>query len=181
MPITPIRVFGYHGTTAEAADQILSEGFLPSENKYDWLGRGVYFFQDAPRRAWEWADVGAARRGTEPAVIRAEILLGDCMDLLDIQWVETLSLAYAGYKRQLRRIRERLPRQTKGAHRLDCAVIDYAVDVSERQGEPIRTVRGIFVEGKRIFPRSHLYDRAHVQIAVRDLALIADPQPQERG
>jgi hypothetical protein len=41
----PIQVFGYHGTSREKANTILSEGFRVSDNDYDWLGKGVYFFQ----------------------------------------------------------------------------------------------------------------------------------------
>lgn len=50
-----IRVYGYHGTNTEAAATIIQQGFNVSSNDYDWLGTGVYFFQDAPVRAWEWA------------------------------------------------------------------------------------------------------------------------------
>ncbi len=35
-------VLGYHGTNLAAAKKILRDGFRPSTNKYDWLGRGVF-------------------------------------------------------------------------------------------------------------------------------------------
>ena len=78
----PLRAIGYHGTSRRAARVVLRDGFRTSRNEYDWLGDGVYFFQDAPNRAREWA---AQRYGSDGVVIRSIIRLDDCMDLLDIQ------------------------------------------------------------------------------------------------
>jgi hypothetical protein len=68
----PIQVFGYHGTSRQKANAILSQGFRVSDNDYDWLGEGVYFFQDAPYRAMQWA---TQQHPQNPAVIRAVIQL----------------------------------------------------------------------------------------------------------
>jgi hypothetical protein len=35
------------------ARKIVVSGFRISSNDWDWLGDGVYFFQDAPLRAWD--------------------------------------------------------------------------------------------------------------------------------
>jgi hypothetical protein len=166
-----IHVRGYHGTSAEGAASILHEGFWISRNEYDWLGDGVYFWQDAPRRAWEWANM---RYGADAAVVGALIRLDDCMDLLDIYWSRALTDTYNAYLAQSKRARLSLPRQTRGAHRLDRAVINYAVGVLAEQGIVIRSVRAAFVEGTPVYPRSALLDRSHVQIAVRDPSLIEE-------
>ena len=50
-----IEVYGYHGTSQTKAASILENGFLASDNDYDWLGTGIFFFQDAPIRAKQWA------------------------------------------------------------------------------------------------------------------------------
>jgi hypothetical protein len=163
-----IRVRGFHGTTPTFAESIIHNGFKLSRNDYDWLGDGVYFFQDAPQRAMEWA---AAQYG-EPAAIGALIHLDSCMDLLDIRWFQALNEIYNSFLDQVKRAGSRLPLQTSGAHRLDRVVINYAVGVLEGQGINIRAVRAAFAEGAPAFPGSALFDRAHVQIAVRDLSLI---------
>jgi hypothetical protein len=172
-----VRVYGYHGTTIQAATSILREGFRFSRNEYDWLGDGIYFFQDAPTRAWEWA---TTHYGVEAAVLGAVIRLEDCMDLLDIQWAPVLAEAYDAFLTQLKRVQMSIPRQTSGAHRLDRAVINYAIGILAEQGIVIRTVRGAFSEGSPVFPRSALFDRAHVQIAVRDIALIEASRLMDR-
>ncbi len=164
-----MRVEGFHGTDGKSAASILESGFEISRNVWDWLGDGVYFFQDAPVRAWEWA---RSRYGTEAAVVGSIIRLESCMDLLDIGWSRVLGDSYDSFLRMLKEAGLPLPVQTRGAHRLDRTVVNYVVGVLREQGVEIRAVRGAFSEGEPVFPTSALFDRAHVQVAVRDLSLI---------
>ena len=147
------------------ADTIEREGFKLSRNDYDWLGDGVYFFQDGLLRAWQWA---CGQHGDDAAVVGADIRLADCMDLLDVGWNEVLSSAYGEFARRRRAIGRAVPTQSGGAHTLDREVINYAVSVLEDSGTRISCVRSAFPEGRPVYPGSALYDRSHVQIAVRD-------------
>ncbi len=158
-------VFGYHGTSIRAAEAVIRNGFRLSQNSYDWLGDGVYFFQDAPSRAWDWAN---SRHPDEPAVVGAELRLVDCMDLLDTDWSPVLADAYNAYIGLLKETGLTPPVQTGGAHRLDREVINYAIGVLTRNGIEISCVRGAFVEGMPVYSGSALFDRTHVQISVRD-------------
>jgi hypothetical protein len=160
-----MRAIGFHGTGVEAARRILSTGFKISRNEYDWLGDGVYFFQDAPLRAREWAE---QRFGTDAAVVGAEIDLKDGIDLLDVRWQAAVSNAYAQYQLVMARQATPLPRQTHGAHRLDRAVLNYLAARLEEAGRPMKSIRAAFAEGEPLFPDSALLDRSHVQIAVRN-------------
>lgn len=164
-----MRAIGFHGTSTEAAQRILSSGFEASRNDYDWLGDGAYFFQDAPVRAMEWA---RQRFGEQAAVVGAEIDLDDCMDLLDIPWERVIERSYADLLLRLESSGESIPRQTSGAHRLDRAVLNHTMGLLHRAGIGVRTVRAAFVEGKPLFPGSALWSRAHVQIAVRDAGAV---------
>jgi hypothetical protein len=40
------------------------------------------------------------------------------------------------------------------------------------QGQSVESIRATFLEGERLFPDSAVFDLAHVQIAVRNPALI---------
>ncbi len=160
-----MRAIGYHGTSLAAAERILAHGFEISRNDYDWLGDGAYFFQDAPARAMEWA---RERFGTEAAVLVAEIDLDGCLDLLDVRWQEMLATAHQSFTALVERLDLSLPVQSRGAHRLDRAVINYAVDMLAEDGMLIRSVRAAFEEGPPIFSESALRTRSHVQIAARD-------------
>ena len=47
------ELVGYHGTSREIANRILlnNNKLLLSENSYDWLGSGIYFWLFSPERA----------------------------------------------------------------------------------------------------------------------------------
>ena len=160
-------VVAYHGTSAEAAEAVKQDGFHMSQNSYDWLGDGVYFFQDAPHRAWEWAN---SHHPDGPAVIRAELDLSYCMDLLDTAWNSVLADTHDAYIQLLKESGRIPPVQAGGAHPLDREVINYALGVLTLNGVEISCVRGAFVEGRPVYPDSALYDRTHVQISVRDVS-----------
>jgi hypothetical protein len=165
-------VRGYHGTSATQAAVIVRDGFLASDNDYDCLGNGVYFFEDglAPARAW-------AKRAhpSEPAVVQADIRLEDCMDLKDrLGWLPLLAQAHGEVLRVSRQQGLALPRQTDDAHRLDRAVMEFTVAALQREGMQIRAVRGVFAEGPPAFPGSFLSEGSHVQVAVRDTDLISN-------
>ena len=159
-------VSGYHGTTAEAAEQILRGGFQPSLNPYDWLGDGVYFFQDAPQRAWDWA---RERYGNIGTVVGAHIDLENCIDLLDLGWNQVIAEAYDSYVKILKEAGQPIPVQSSGAHRLDREVMNYLVGVLRDYGRNVNCVRAAFGEGHPVYPDSAFFDRAHIQIAVRNV------------
>jgi hypothetical protein len=98
------------------------------------------------------------------------------MDLLDINWAGVLNEAYDSFLQQIKLAKVDLPVQTSGAHRLDRAVINYAVGVLAAGGKQIRCVRSAFSEGAPIFRGSALFDRSHIQIAVRDTSLIVESE-----
>jgi hypothetical protein len=146
----PLRAIGYHGTSTAVAQTVLRDGFKISCNVYDWLGDRVYFFQDAPNRAREWA---AQRYGDDGVVIRATIRLDDCLDLLDIKANDLLVETYNAYVELARQAGAPLPRQTAGAHRLDRVIVNLAVEfAAARYGMTIRAVRGVFGDGLPVFP-----------------------------
>jgi hypothetical protein len=103
-----IEVYGDRGTSQAQAASILTNGFQSSDNDYDWLGTGVYFFQDAPLRAEQWA---RERHPENPAVICAIIRLENCIDLLDIKWVPHLKNVYNLFVDRYESSNQALPEQ----------------------------------------------------------------------
>jgi hypothetical protein len=179
-------IAGYHGCDASVAEQILAGGkFVMSENAYDWLGRGVYFWEFGPDRALKWAEVCRRRDAerppahrapvTRPAVVGAWIQLGNCFDLLDTKATEALTKFYPTWKRAMVKEKQPLP-ENKLNHLLrfrDCAVINTYLPIFEESlGRPCDTVRGCFIEGKRVYEGSGITREAHIQVAVRRLTCI---------
>lgn len=162
-------VTGYHGTEQAHLTSILNGKFIVSQNDYDWLGDGVYFFQDAPKRALIWAK---ERFGQNIAIVGADIKLESCIDLLDANWAEFLADVYDKYLERINQEGITLPHQSSGAHRLDRAILNFAVTILEQEGVYVKSIRAAFIEGGPIYPNSALFSKAHVQLAIRDESVI---------
>ena len=165
-------VYGYHGCSRDVAEMLLSGkdvSLNSSENDYDWLGSGIYFWEEAPHRALEWAQLKFGKDNA--AVLGAKIRLGHCLNLMDVDSYETLRQSY----QNLVKHGQALPKNGKLLHRLDCAVINAALRHAETVVKaPYDTVRCPFVEGEPVFPDSKFYDHSHIQISVRNPAAIVE-------
>ena len=107
-------------------------------------------------------------------MIQATIDLDGCMDLADGTWNSVFAEFYDEFLARLKASGRELPVQANGANRLDRQVINFAVQLLADAGTEVRSVRHLFLEGHPIYPGSALIDRAHVQIAVRDLRAISN-------
>ena len=79
----PNLVLGFHGCNKDTYDKVIFSGeqLRRSENSYDWLGHGIYFWEHNFVRAQDWAK---QRYGEENGrVIGAVIDLGYCLNLTD--------------------------------------------------------------------------------------------------
>ena len=172
-------VVGYHGCDVVLARSVLlGESTLePSDNDYDWLGRGIYFWEHGPARALAFAVDEARRRPTkvkEPAVLGAYIFLGECLDLLDVRYTALLKTVHTRLVEDLRARGEPVPINSKERpdgsklfHKLDRAVIEYAIQLSA-SAQKFDTVRGAFWEGGPAFPGAEIAKQSHIQLAVRN-------------
>ena len=82
--LTSSFVLGYHGCDRAVDEKVLQgEKFSLSQNDYDWLGHGAYFWEANPLRGLEFAKELQTRRTNiaEPYVVGAVIDLGFCLDL----------------------------------------------------------------------------------------------------
>jgi hypothetical protein len=183
-------VLGYHGCEKAVGEAVLSgdRSLNESNEDYDWLGPGVYFWESDPLRAWEWAEQKILRKqgdgcnggsaGT-PFVIGAIIDLGNCLDLMTRADLELLAPAYEALKAAHDAAGNiaALPRNQKGEDKLlrflDCAVIKRLHSaMQEAEEPPFETVRGLFTEGEALYPGSGFKAKTHVQVAVRSLGNI---------
>lgn len=50
-------VIGFHGCDKTVVDAVVAgkTDLLSSTNDYDWLGNGIYFWENNEERAWQWA------------------------------------------------------------------------------------------------------------------------------
>jgi hypothetical protein len=160
-------VQAYHGTSVERAEIILSSGqFIPSKNDYDWLGHGVYFWEHAPVRAWEWAKRKHRDRAT---VMEATIRLGFCLDFTDSRYTSALRISHERIREAYAKTGTKLPVNRNKANFLDCLVINYLATYIFPECE---TVRAPFLEGEPVYLGSALLTQSHIQVVVRNLTCI---------
>lgn len=172
-------VFAYHGCDVAVAERLLAgEPFHRSENDYDWLGAGVYFWEYGADRALRFA-CDQQRRGRiiEPAVVGALVQLGNCFDLMDTGFTQELAGAFWRFRSYAAEMGTTLPRNAgstpdKKLRRLDCSVLNYYLESQRGRGIAFDSVRCGFAEGDRAFPGSGIFRETHIQIAVRNPACI---------
>lgn len=169
-------ITGYHGCDARVAEHVLGgEPFKASNNDFDWLGRGVYFWEYGPDRALRFAEEQRRRGKVEvPVVLGARIRLGNCFDLLDTRFTDDLAAAYEPWAKRLRVLGMKLPENGGGPpdrklRRRDCAVLNWYLEQAALAGAAYDTVRCGFIEGTPVYEGSGIYRETHVQIAVRSL------------
>jgi hypothetical protein len=146
----------------------------PSTNLYDWLGNGIYFWENNAERAYQWAEVKADRGDYKiPAVIGAVIDLGYCLNLTNSACVPILKVGFEMVQQRAERKSESVPQNRGGddllIRELDCAVIEQIHDYNEDVGlDVFDSVRGLFIEENEIYPNSGFREKTHVQICIKN-------------
>lgn len=151
-------VLGFHGCSEEVGEKILAgkDHFRKSNNEYDWLGPGIYFWENNPERAMQFASDAVARapkttkgKILKPFVVGAIIDLRLCFNLLDSDALKELRDSYDVLEKTLEKALVPMPKNSVGPDRLmrklDCAVINTMHGMRAKTSLPsYDTVRGAF-------------------------------------
>jgi hypothetical protein len=176
-------VLAYHGCDLETAQELLGGSpFKPSNEDYDWLGVGSYFWENDPLRAYQWA-TEPRRKFKSPSVVGSVIELGKCLDLMTQSGIAAVKVAYEGFMALAQRTGSPAPKNVDPAtvpsgdkilRRLDCAVMNYLFEIlktaeeSDPQSQPYQTVRALFPEGNQLYTDAGFWQKTHIQICVRE-------------
>jgi hypothetical protein len=194
--IKPNLILGFHGCEASVRDALLQNptDIKISQEPYDWLGHGMYFWENNYDRAIQWAQ-DKKHRGAikEPAVIGAVLYLGHCCDFLETKYIRLVSKYYKIMRARYESFGKQLPENQDLSHDhykdklmryLDCAAIEFlhgetfdhlVGDIQSKGFSNYRlfdTTRGVFTEGGPAFDGSGLFAKSHIQICVRNLNCI---------
>lgn len=188
----PGIVLGFHGCDESVGEALLSgktKHLASSSNDYDWLGAGIYFWENDPKRALEFAEEAKVQpilsKGLikKPFVIGAVIDLGFCLNLLERTALAEVAEAH-GFLQAVNAVTDTPMPQNKGPDRaaryLDRAVLEFLhamraqLNKGKNKGKylPYDTVRGALWEGGDLFPTSGFGKKNHIQIAVRNRSSI---------
>ena len=188
----PLQVFGFHSCDRETGLALLHGeiDLNASNNPWDWLGSGIYFWEQNPGRALEYAIECAQKKQyfagsiNNPFVIGAVINTGNCLNLMEAESSPILEKAYEGLLKTTALAELDMPKN-KGANReLDCAVIQYLHRSNiENKVAPYDTIRSSFDEGGNVYDGSTFTKRLHIEVCVLNPSMILGyylPRPIQR-
>lgn len=172
----PGLILGFHGCDQTLVDQVVNgEKCLEnSRNTWDWLGHGIYFWENSPARALDFARNNSKVK--TPSVLGAVINLGYCLDLLDFGNNEILKSGYdllkstwnsSEFPQNISPPNSKHNKQDKVIRKLDCAVIESVHSIikkSEKKG--FDSIRGLFNEGNPLYEDAGFLDKNHIQICI---------------
>jgi len=187
----PFQITGFHSCDKKVGLAVLNGemNLKPSNNDWDWLGSGVYFWEQNPMRALEYAQESKVGkqfnkiRIETPFVLGAIIELGNCLNLMEPKSLNIIKSSHDALSRLYANSDEPMPVNKNANRKLDCAVIKYVHKTRRDTGEdPIDTIRCPFQEGDPVYESSHFTDRLHIEICVLNTDLIKGyflPRPIE--
>jgi len=181
----PSLVLGFHGCDASTAESVFAgkTRLRHSNNAYDWLGSGIYFWEQNPARALQYAELlrdnphrSSGKKIEVPAVVGAVIDLGHCLNLLEQNSLKLVRQAHITLKASLAAVDQALPKNQNvdGDKDLLLRFLDRAVIEalhSSRQDEKERqfdSVRAVFPEGRPLYDGAGFRSHSHIQICVRN-------------
>jgi hypothetical protein len=153
------------------------EEFKHSTNMYDWLGSGVYFWENNLERARQFAEENSKRdprKIKSPYAIGAILDLKNCLDLLDQKCLDFLKASFEHMQTSLVAEGKDMPRNSSFGSKdfdfknreLDCATIRYAIQLAIDADQPFDSVRAAFHEGGALYETSGFSIKSHIQIAI---------------
>lgn len=175
----PSLVLGFHACEREIGEGLLNgtKGFKASSNDFDWLGNGMYFWENSPSRAEAYGIELQKKRKKlkDPYVIGAVIHLGRCFNLLETHSLEILKASYYLMKDTYDAAKLEMPYNEQAFQgdtdslyrKLDCAVIQF-MHKNMKDNNPFDSVRGAFWEGKELYPNAGFKEKNHIQICINN-------------
>jgi hypothetical protein len=176
----PFQIIGYHSCDKDIGLKILNGDaeLKPSHNDWDWLGDGVYFWEQNPKRALDYAIESANGkqfnkiRIKTPFVLGAIIQLGNCLNLIESDSLLILDEAYKGLSSLYNETGKKMPVNKDNVRKLDCAVIRYVHQSALTKNIKYDSVRSAFSEGRKVYPDASFSTRHHIQVCVINPELI---------
>jgi len=177
----PFQITGFHSCDREVGLSVLNgkDIIKSSSNDWDWLGEGIYFWEQNPVRALEYAEESAIglqhnkTRIRNPFVIGAIIELGNCLNLIEPTSLQIVKQAYNSLKEAHNKSGEPMKLNDGAKRELDCAVIKYIHEIRHRAGDPeFETIRSPFHEADLLYDNANFSARLHIEICVRKHDLI---------
>jgi hypothetical protein len=186
-------LLGFHGCDITTRDKLLTgrlAGLSPSENMYDWLGPGVYFFENDAERARNFAQSACdnpdrlytRRPIATPAVVGAVLCVSRSIDMTTQTGIKMWEHGYLQLVSMSEASGQPMPVNGDAADGDDTVLVrklDYAVfsalhkQIAQANRAKMHLVRGAFHQGNQLLGTSTGFrSLSHVQLAVTDPSCI---------
>lgn len=184
----------YHGCDVTTRDDLVSgrlKHLSHSNNQYDWLGPGAYFFEGDVERALLFAQASHRNPGKRytakpiatPAVVGAALQVQNWLDMTTQAGIKEFSLAYQAFADGLNVAGTPIPANRPSSdmdtdviyRALDNAVFTWLHEARASQDPPLpsfQAVRAAFHQGGKVAPTSGFHVSTHIQISLRDNSCI---------
>jgi len=190
--VRPGLLIGFHGCDKSRQQRLLVDSrYIPfSMEPYDWLGHGMYFWENNYDRAFQWAKEKEAKgRINEAAVIGAVIDLSNCCDLIESEFIKMLATYHSLMKLEYGLFGKVIPVnkdlgsdhfRDKLMRFLDCETIEFMhawirrsmqsdiFDYGYSSYRPFDSIRGVFQEGGPAYEGAGFRAKSHIQICIRN-------------
>ncbi len=194
--VRPNTLIGFHGCDLDIRNKLVNnpDYIEISKKPYDWLGHGMYFWENNYTRAMQWAEDKAAKGKIKtPVVLGAVLQLGHCCDFLDSKFTKMIGQYYEAMSVEYNVMLKDLPtnidakedeHHDKLLRRLDCATIEYMheaileqykADIANKGYSKLQlfdSTRGAFSEGGPAFSGAGIMQKSHIQICIRNINCI---------
>ncbi|RYY05936.1 MAG: hypothetical protein EOP43_07710 [Sphingobacteriaceae bacterium] len=194
--VRPYTIIAFHGCDLEVRNKLVNypNQVEISTKPYDWLGHGMYFWENNYARALQWAEERQALGKIKtPAVLGAVLQLGYCCDFLDSKFITLVGQYFEAMREEYQHTGKTLPENAdikddshkdKLIRKRDCATIEYmhrsifeaSVEETTAKGfselKIFDSTRGVFTEGGPAFSGSGIAKKSHIQICVRNMNCI---------
>jgi len=167
-------VKAYHAGNLEDIEHLIRQGFgIPSSSSPgNWLGEGVYFWENDPRRAEEWQ-----LQRNKGAILECEIDTGFLLNLL-VKNEHTAEF----YDRAGQIANNLSLRNQRNAQKFDLDnQVFKEIQKSFQLEKGLCGVRMAFYLGQSVTPDGNIYENQHIQICLWDLSAVENPRKYTAG
>ncbi len=179
MFVNPGFVILFHGCDETVRDKIVkssTEHLWHSAARWEWLGDGMYFWENSYDKALEWANYikdhpipNNSSKISKPSVLGAMVDLKNCLDFLDAKYLKLLKVSYDMIKDSPKLPKNSGTTEDMTIRKLDYYVIQNIHTFTEKSGLPqFDSVRSIFWEGDKPYPDAGFRDKNHIQVCIRN-------------
>src|SRR5688572_3807752 len=129
----PFSVIGFHSCDREVGMRVLngSDDLKASNNSWDWLGMGIYFWEFDPHRALNYAIESSQGKQFNKVPIKVPFVLGSiielrsCLNLVETSSLQLLRAAYDSLKQVFEMAGRQMPKNKESNRALDSLVIQH--------------------------------------------------------